>query len=489
MRRSSISLTAFYLFACGLPAAQLVQAQTGAPQVPRQTSAPVPAAMALPSTVGNPFAGGVPSGQPTAGVLSISLSDAIDRGLRYNLGLLLGQQGTRSAEAARLRARSGLLPTLTASTGYTSEQEDLQALGFTGGFPGIPNVLGPFSIIDTRAFLSQDVLNFNAIRNNRAGSAGLRAAQYSYQDARDIVVLAVANFYLQAIAGRARIDAVRAQVNTAQALYQQAVDQKNAGTAAGIDVLRAQVELQAEQQRLIFFSNEFEKQKLALARAIGLPIGQQFDLADQLPYTPLPEMTLDQAIEQAYRSRSDYHSAQALVSAAEDAKRAAEAERYPTVAINVNYGDIGNRIAGSHGTYTAAAGLNIPIFQGGRIESDILQADSLLQERRAELEDLRSGINYEVRTAFLDLRASNDQVQVARSAVDLAAEQLKQAQDRFSAGVANSVEVVQAQEAVATADENYISSLYAYNSAKASLARGLGEAEKSAKQLLGVGAH
>ncbi len=481
MKRSfsySRNLAVFFL-ACSFAAAQ-----SEAPQVPTQAAAPVPSGMQLSSAVG-PFSGGVPSGTKTAETLKLSISEAIDRGLKFNLGLILSAQSTRSAEAARLRARSALLPNISAGVTYTSEQEDLKALGFTGGFPGIPTVL-QFGVFDARAFLQQQVFNISALRNNRAGSLGLNAAQNNYRDARDVVVQVVANFYLVAVAGQARIDSTRAQVNTAKALYDHAVDLRSAGMAAGIDVLRAQVELQAQQQRLIFYQNEFEKQKLALARAIGLPIGQQFDLADQLPATPPPEMTVEQGDEEAYRSRYDYRAAQALVSAAEEAKRAAEAERYPALGISVNYGDIGNHPAGSHGTYTASAGVSAPIFDGGRIKSDVLDADAQLQQRKSELEDLRSRIDYEVRTALLDLRASNDQVQVARSARELATEQLKQSQDRFAAGVSNSVEVVQAQEAKATADENYISSLYAYNASKVSLARALGNAEKSSGQMLGV---
>jgi outer membrane protein TolC len=460
--------------------------QTGVPEVPRQASAPVPVPSGLAGAQG-PFAGGVPTGQVSPSVLQLKLSDAIDRGLKQNLGLFLSEQGTRSAQASRWLARSGLLPDITTRTSDTSQQIDLQALGFPGGIPGIPNIVGPFNVFDARLYVSQAVLNLSALRNNRAGSENLRAARLTAQDARDIVVLGVAGLYLQAISGQAQIAAAQAQVNTAQALYQRAVDQKTAGVVPGIDVLRSQVELQAQQQRLIFFKNQFEKQKLSLARAIGLPLGQQFALADRVDYTPPPLVTLEAALEQAYQSRSDYRSASALVSAAEASKKAAEAERLPAFQFDGNFGDIGRRPWNSHETYLASLSMNIPIFQAGRTQADIQQADSLLQQHRAQLEDLRSGVEQDVRTAFLDLKASGDQVNVAREAVDLASEQLKQSEDRFSAGVTNNVEVVQSQEAVATANDNYISALFSYNLAKASLARALGGAEKTYLQFLGGG--
>ena len=215
----------------------------------------------------------MPSGQPAAGVLALTLSEAMDRGLKYNLGLALGQQGTRTAEAARLRALSGLLPNASIRVSETAQQINLAALGFSG-FPGIPQIIGPFSVVDARASVTQPVLDLAARYGARAGAAGVKAAQFSYEDARDITVLTVAYLYLQAVAGQARIETVRAQFATSEALYKRAADMKSAGVAAGIDVLRAQVEMEAQQQRLIYFRNEFEKQKLSLARAIGLPVGQ-----------------------------------------------------------------------------------------------------------------------------------------------------------------------------------------------------------------------
>jgi outer membrane protein TolC len=461
---------------------------TGAPALGSQLAAmpvPSPSSVVAPSGGQNPFLGGVASGKATPEVLALSLNAAIDRGLRYNLGVLTSEQNTRSARAAQIRSLSSLLPNLTTSTSESAEQINLRALGFSG-FPGIPVIVGPFGVFDTRAYLSQTLLDFNALRKEQEGRENLVAARHSYQNSRDIVVLVVASLYLQAIAGSSRIDAAEAQVKTAQALYNLAIDLKTAGIVPGIEVLRAQVELQAQQQRLIFFRNQFDKQKLSLARAIGLPIEQQFRLASQIPYTPQPPITVEEALQRAYRDRADYKSAQALVRAAESARQAAFAERLPSLSFDGNYGTIGPRIDNSHGTFTVAASLRIPVFQGGKVRADVLQASAQLQQRKDDLEDLRSRIDYEIRTAFLDLRAAGEQVKVATSSVTLANQQLEQARDRFKAGVANNIEVVQAQQAVATADENYISSLYSYNVAKASLARAVGAAEKASKEFLGV---
>jgi outer membrane protein TolC len=321
-------------------------------------------------------------------------------------------------------------------------------------------------------------LNLRAIRENRAAGQEEKASNYSNLDARDTVVLVVTGLYLESVAGASRVDAAQAQAATAEAVYKQAVDFREAGVVPAIDVLRAQVELRAQQQRLIFFRNEIEKEKLRLARAIGLPDGQPFRLTDSVPFAAAPPLSVDEAIARAYSSRMDYQSAAARLRAAELGRNAAEAGRLPSVAFNGNYGTIGPSLANSHGTFTAAVSLNIPVFQGGRVRGEVLQADAALEQRRAQLEDLRGLIAFEVRTAFLDMTSASDQVGVARSAVDLSHQQLTQAQDRFAAGVTNNLEAIQAQEAVATANENYISSLFAYNAAKASLARAVGGAEK-----------
>jgi len=256
------------------------------------------------------------------------------------------------------------------------------------------------------------------------------------------------------------------------------VDYKKSGVIPAIDVLRAQVELEADRQRLVSSENDFEKMKLSLAQAIGLPLAQQIRLTDRLSPESAPAVTLQQALDRAYDNRSDYRSAQSLVKAAEFARRAAAAERYPTVAASFDYGSIGQSITQNHGTFTAAIGVNIPIYEGGRTDAKVTEADAALRQREAERDALRSRIEFEVRTVFLDLKSTLDQVNLASNAKTLAETQVAQARDRFAAGVATSLEVVQAQQALAVASDNYISSLFNYNLAKGSLARTAGQAEK-----------
>jgi outer membrane protein TolC len=437
----------------------------------------------------NPFQRSVPTGSVTATPLTLSLSDAIARGLNTNLRVLGSAESVRASRAQWLSTLSNLLPQVTAKVSRTTEQVDLASLGFTStSIPGVPfpAVIGPFSYVDARAYLSQRVFNWSDISSVRSASANRQASEYSYKAARDLVVQATANEYLLAVSDLALVESTRAQVATATVSLSQVTDQNRAGVAASIDVLRARVQLQTEQQRLIAAENQLAVDKLTLARVIGLPNGQSFTLGDDLPYSELGDLTVDDALARAYASRADYQSEQAHVRAAELARRAAVAENYPSVAVDVNYGAIGQTFANSNGTVAFVGSVSIPIFQGTSVRAHVLQADATLRQAREELADLGGKIDYQVRTAFLNLTSAKALVAVARSSIDLASQTLSQAQDRFAAGVADNLQVVQAQESVATANQSYISSLYSYNSAKVSLAQAIGVAEQSTLTYLGV---
>ena len=436
----------------------------------------------------SPFYGSVATGAPSATPISLSLGGALERGLKTNLGLLVSSSESEFARGQRLRALSALLPNLDAAVSETEEQLNLQTIGFNPSAAGlpIPTIVGPFHYTDVRAYAAWNAFDLTARRNHRAAQENQRAAQLSVTDARDLVVQAVAGAYLQIITDGARVEAARAQVATADALSNRANDQKRAGTAAAIDVLRAQVELKQQQQRLLALSNQLEKDKLVLARAIGLPDGQEFTLSDSAPFAPLTSVTLEQAFATASMKRADLQSDQARVRAAEDTLKAARAERYPTAGISANYGDVGTTLANSHGTFTVAGTAKVNIFTGGRIAGDIVQAEAQLKERQDELADLNGAIKQQIRSALLDINSAADQVAVARDNLDFANQALAQSRDRFTAGVTDNIEVVQAQQSVATANELLISALYAHNVAKVALARALGGAEQGVPQLLEV---
>lgn len=437
----------------------------------------------IPSSVTqNGFTGSVPENKLSAEPLQVSFLDAIDRGLRQNLGLLLSSDETIAARGEKWKQLSNLLPNVNAQVQESVQKVAAAQIGLR--FPGIPRVIGPFNYMDVRAFLNQSLFNWNYIQKERAAAQGLKASEYSYKEARELVVLVAGNAYLQAIAAEARVETAEAQVRTAQRLYDRASDQQKAGVIPAIDALRAQVELQSRKQQLIAVRNDLAKQKLSLSRIIGLPLGQEFVLTDKAPYDALVPPPLDEALKKAYAARADYQAALAQTRSAELTRRAATAEHYPSFDLEGDYGDIGITPASSNGTFHVVGTVTVPIFQGGKARADVLQAEAALRQAKSRLEDLRGQIDSDVRNALLDLNAAADQVEVARSAVDLAEQTLNQAQDRFAAGVTDNLEVVQAQESVADAHENYISSLYAHNLAKVELARSLGNAEQGVKQYL-----
>jgi outer membrane protein TolC len=428
------------------------------------------------------FAGSVPT-KPVPGVLQITLQDAMDRGLKQNLGLLLSRADVRSARGQRWQQLSALLPHVTAEPYIADSKINLSELGLKRiGTLSVPPSVGPFSYFDARAAVTQTLFDWKSINAARAATQSLRSADYTFKDARDLVVLAVGYTYLQAIADEARIETAEAQVRTAQALYDQATDRITAGTSPDIDGTRSKVELQTRQQQLIQAKNAFAIQKLTVGRVIGLPPSQEFEFADKSPYQSLELISVDEAMKRAYGSRSDYQAAMADVRAAEFSRKAAVAGYLPSLSFNADIGEGGAHPSTATEVYDVRGTLSIPIFTGGRVHGDVLQADSKLEQSRERLDNLRAQIESDVRTALLNLQSSAEEVSVARGNIELADQTLLQSRDRFTAGVADTVEVVQSQEAVASAHEQYISSLYSYNYAKISLARALGLAEQGVKE-------
>jgi outer membrane protein TolC len=424
----------------------------------------------------NPYLGGVPTGKLSATPVALSLDDAVAFGLKQNLAGVLATDAVTDARGQRWQALSELLPHVITDTGFGVHQVNVKAaFGLT--IPGEPPIIGPFGYFDSRAYLTQSVFDWTSIERARSSQAQLKSAEFSSKDVRELIVLVIVSNYLLVIADQSEVESATSQRDTAKALFQQASDQKTAGLASAVDVLRSQVQLQSREQKLIVAKNNLAKQKLVLARAIGLPAGQTFEITTHVPYQELTPSSLDEAIQSAYKARPDFQSQMNQVRSAELERKAASAERYPSLGAETDYGLSGVNPGSSHGTIDAAATLRIPVFQGGRVHGDILRADASLTRERQRLEDLRAKIDQEVRDAYLDLDASSQEVSVEKSAVTLATRNLEQSRDRFASGVTDNIEVVQAQDALAIASDAYIASLYSYNLAKISLARSTGVAE------------
>jgi len=438
--------------------------------------------------ISGPYTGSMRSTAAIPFTGKLSLDEALQRGVAYNLGAVGVAQSVRQTSAQVRIARSALLPNLNSSLSETVEQTDLAALGFriSAPVPGfrIPSIVGPFNYFNLQVSLSQTVANLTTLNNYRSAQATARAGQYSLQDARDLVTLAVGGAYLQTLAAQARMDAAQSQLDTANAVFHQATEQHGQGVLAQLNVDQNQVRTLTQQQQIITLRNDLAKQKINLARLVGLPPNADYQLTDTFPFSPAPVKSVNDAVAQAEQQRADLKAAQSQVEAATKALAAARAERLPSAAVSGDYGVIGTNPAQSHGVFTVVGTLSVPLWQGGRAAADIAQAEAVLAQRQAELEDTRGQIEAEVRQAYLDLDAAAGQVEVARKNLQVAQETLEMTRARMQAGIINTVEVVQAQQTVASAQLDLIDSVFAHNLAKLSLARDLGHAGEQLPSLL-----
>jgi outer membrane protein TolC len=436
----------------------------------------------------NPYLGSV-TAKDTGTIIELSLRGAIERGLRYNLGIVESNQGAADVRGDRLRALAALLPQLEARGKQGFDDISFKEIGLKlPPIPGLvlPPTTGGFGYQDARISLSQSLYNAPLRDQYRAQKNAEEASILNIKDSRDVVVLAVGSAYLQVIATAARLESTKAQLASAQESDLQTANRVKSEVSPEIDSLHAQVALQSAQQRLTNVTNQLEKDRLTLARITGLAINQKFVMTDHLAYRPLAGITDEAATAEALRTRADLASAEASVRAAESNLRAQKGQRLPVVSVSADYGAGGANLGNMSQVYSVSGNVSVPIYTGGRIRADIEQAQADLSRKQAEYEDIKGRIAYDVRVAWLDLGASQSSVAVAERNKALAERALTQSQDRYANGVTNYLEVVQAQETVAAADDNYIDSLYSFNTAAISLARAMGAAESRIEQFLGA---
>jgi outer membrane protein TolC len=438
-----------------------------------------PSALATQSL--NPYLGSVPGGKLIPGEIKLTLQDAIQRGLEFNLGLVESEQSDAAAQAERTRAFSALLPQISARAEQSFKQVSLASIGLkvpaAAGFH-LPPTTGAFGYSEGRVDLQYSAFDPALIAKYKSRRAAEAASALSTRDSRDVVVLAVGTAYFQVVSSEARLATARAALESAREFQAQVAHEVEAEVTPEIESIRATVQLHAAEQRVTNAENDLEKDKLTLDRIAGIPLEQKWSPAHESNYVPLPE-------EDAKQTRFDLESARVSVSAAELDVKSAAAQRMPSASLNASYGSGGINPGNYNQVYSVSAAVSVPLFTGGRIRSDVREAEARLARRQAEFRDLEGRVAYDARVARLDAQASDTSVKVAQGNKALAERALIQAQDRYTNGVTNSLEVVQAREAVVNADENYIASLFSFNVAKVSLARALGAAETRLGTLFG----
>jgi outer membrane protein TolC len=439
------------------------------PEAGAQTAPPAPA-----PTAGS-FQGSMVKGKASADTIGLSLDDAIQRGLTANLGIILSQNQTSTARGERLNQLQSLLPSIDFTAKETVSQVDLPAEGLR--LPHFPTIIGPFGYTDVRASLTWSLVDLSSLRNYLAARHNFQATQLSAQDAQDLVILTVGNAYLLVLSDETLVESAQAQIDTSQISLNQAVANHDAGTAPKLDELRARVDFQQQQQQLISAQTSLDKDKLSLARTIGLPLDQKFTLTDKAPYAAFDQVDVNALIAQAQANRKDLAALVEQAAAAVEQRKAATDERLPVLKANADYGDIGTTLAHSHGTVDATGSVSFPIFKEFGLRGDAEQAQAQLDTAEAQVSDRKAQVDADVRDALLDIESAQKQVEVARSSVDLANEALHEAQERYANGVSDNLPVSQAQQSVAQANAQYVASLYRHNVAKLSLARALGASQ------------
>ncbi len=450
-----------------------------------------------PSSAQNAYYGSVTVGTATSDVLHLSLGEAIQRGIQNNLALTEARVQEQQAKAQRLEYLDPLLPTIMAQASTAAHQFNLAEFGFgpstlrsfskllPGLNPANVSLIVKVDVTQAEATYRETFFDLPAIERYRAAKVNVKAAYYSTQSSRGLVVLNVGNTYLQTLADGAQIDSATSLLSADELLLQQTVAQHQAGTVANLDELRARVQFQTQQQRVIAAQNVYDKDLILLKREIGIPVEQQIQLTDAAPYADLEAMSIEEARRTAYNSRQDYLGIQQQILAADLQRKAAKFERLPTVSADGNYGVTGETRGLYHGTFLAEGTLQVPIFREARFRGDAQVAQAQLGSLQHNFDNLREQIDQQLRDSLLDVNTAAELVRVSQSNVGLATRELEQANDRFVAGVEDNLPVVQAEATLAGAQSRLINSTLQYNQAKLGLARNLGIVDTQYKRYLG----
>jgi len=413
----------------------------------------------------------------------LTLKEAIERGLQHNLRIRAAETRVDEAAGTRERRLAYLLPRVRGEGTAVLQNRSLRAFGIS--FPGVPAVVGPFSTYDIRFSAEQPLVDRQAYHALKASELQQQSLREDYQDARDSVIRLVAGLYLNAQASQARVAAAEVRVRTAEALVELARERRGAGVATGVDVLRAEVQLANEQQRLLEARNATQRALLALARTIGLSPGAPLELADGLQFVPVPLPDVDAVIRASLADRADYRALEAQREALLAQQRSSRARYLPRMSVGGNYGVIGRSFGEMHRTGALMGAITVTIFDRDRTGEQLELLQRLLRVEH-QMADLRLGIEEEIRAALLTLESAAEESGVAEKGRELAARELELARERFQAGVTNNIEVIRAQDAVGRAQENFILAVARYTDAKMALARALGATEKIYGQYLGI---
>lgn len=408
--------------------------------------------------------------------LRLSLRDAIVLALKQNPQVQIANLNVAQSEQDHAIARSSLLPQAGLEVYDNVQRFNLHAL-FGSPFPGLAQHVGPFENFRAGPGFSIPIFDLTLWRRLQAAHQGERAAEAQGTAVREQIVLLVVSQYLGGLRAAAGVKAAQSRVDLAQALYDQAADLQKHGVGTGIDALRANVQLQNEKQGLIVTQTQLKTSLYGLVRLLNLAPQRSVELADVQRFFETPEFEAAQNLELAFRTRPEMLALMRREEIAKLQKKGASESRLPKLDVSGGWAYLGLSLGTSIPTYLYQATVDVPLFTGGRIRAETIRADLELKKVAQERDELRNQIGLEVKTAIAQLESARNEVNVATLGVKLADEEVSQARDRFQAGVANNIEVVQAQDALARANDNQIAALYRYNQSRADLAHAIGQME------------
>ncbi len=418
-------------------------------------------------------------GSAPSQALKLTLDQAVSLALKQNTTAQIAILAAAQSEQDKNIARADLLPQLDARVSDEAQKVNLLAqFGGKTPFPGFPKTLGPYQIFSAGPSVSAPVFDLTLWRRYQAAQNTAKSGKANSLSTREQVILLVVSQYIGTLRAVANVEASQSRVSLAQALYDQAADLQKEGVGTGIDTLRANVELQNEKQRLIEAENDRETSLFGLSRLLNLDPRQAIELGDSLSFFDTPQPEAEPSIELALAERQEWKALESQIKAAEFQKKASQDSRLPSLRFDGDYAYVGTSGSTTLPTYTYQASVNMPLFTGGRIHAEVVRADLEIKKLEQQRDDLRNQIALDVKTALLNLQSARNEVEVANLGVQLSKEEVDQARDRFKAGVANNIEVIQAQDSLSRANDNQIAALYRFNQARADLARSVGQMEK-----------
>ena len=416
-------------------------------------------------------------GTAPSGVMRLTLDQAVSLALKQNPTAQIAIINAAESVQDRDVARAALLPQVNLNVSDSVQRINVAA--FLGKkIPGFPQHGGPFQVFAAGPGFSAPVFDLTLFRRYQAARATANGSKAESLSTREQVILLVVSQYIGTLRAVANVQASESRVALAQALYDQAADVQKEGVGTGIDTLRANVELQNEKQRLLEAQDDRETSLFGLSRLLNLDPRQVIELGDSLSFFDTPQPDVRASIESALSERQEWKALQERIKAAGLNRRASQQSRLPTLNFNGNWAYLGSSSTTGIPTYKYEADVSVPLFTGGRIHAEVVKADLEIQKLQQQEDDLRNQIALDVKTALINLDSARNQVAVANLGVQLSKEEVDQARDRFKAGVANNIEVIQAQDSLARANDNQIAALYRFNQARADFARSTGQMEK-----------